>query len=309
VMAGAKTYGEQAVAMAKQDLEIAESWWKTENWTKETIFDIPPFMLNMIVVKLNGGGLLLYAPVKVHKEAPELILSWLESLGPVQWIVVASAAHTLLIHDAVKAFPDAKLVGPEAAEAKLVYAKACQKFDFVTTKGEDLQNLKSTLAEEGAEIDDITGDMGTNAVVILAHKEVLLECDLMYGHHDGHGLFDMDGDTLTEWKREAEVDGRNMDMFGLRLFKFAEITKPNSPFGFLPKYRFWMMDPNGMGLLGYSKPAADGSSRREMASSLRRVLALPFNKAAGVHFNKMDADKFRKNIDAAWNWLDGKPLL
>ena len=32
VMAGAKTYGEQAVAMAKQDLEIAESWWKTENW-------------------------------------------------------------------------------------------------------------------------------------------------------------------------------------------------------------------------------------------------------------------------------------
>ena len=69
-------------------------------------------------------------------------------------------------------------MGPEAAEAKLVYAKACQKFDFVTTKGEDLQNLKSTLVEEGAEIDDITGDMGTNAVVILAHKEVLLECDL-----------------------------------------------------------------------------------------------------------------------------------
>ena len=102
VMAGAKEYGERAVAMAKQDLETAESWWKKENWTKETIFDIPPFMLNMVVVKLNGGGLLLYAPVKMHKEAPELILSWLESLGPVQWLVTASAAHTLLLHDAIQ---------------------------------------------------------------------------------------------------------------------------------------------------------------------------------------------------------------
>ena len=78
----------------------------------------------------------------------------------------------------LQAFPDAKIVGPEAAEAKLVYAKACKKFDFVTTREGDMQNLKSTLAEEGAEIEDITGDVGTNAVVVLAHREVLLECDL-----------------------------------------------------------------------------------------------------------------------------------
>ena len=60
----------------------------------------------------------------------------------------------------------------------MVYAKACKRFDFVTTREEDLQNLKSTLMEEGAEIEDITGDVGSNAVVVLAHKEVLLECDL-----------------------------------------------------------------------------------------------------------------------------------
>ena len=71
----------------------------------------------------------------------------------------------------------------------------------------------------------------------------------------------MDGETMTEWRREGEMDGMNIDNWGLRLFKFGEINKPNSPFGFLPKFRFWMMDPNGMGLLGYSKPAADGSSR------------------------------------------------
>ena len=46
-----------------------------------------------------------------------------------------------------------------------------------------------------------------------------------------------------------------------------------------------------------------------MASSLRKVLALPFNKAAGVTFPNMDAELFRKNIDAAWRWLDGNSLL
>ena len=88
----------------------------------------------MIVVKLNGGGLLLYAPVKermnewrislhamqntkyfnlqVHKDVSHLLCSWLESLGPVQWLVCASSFPTLLIHDAIKAFPDAKVVGP-----------------------------------------------------------------------------------------------------------------------------------------------------------------------------------------------------
>ena len=76
--------------------------WKTENWTKENLFDIPPLIPNMIVVKLNGGGLLLYAPVKVHKEAPELLFSWLESLGPVQWLVVGSGAHIHVIPDAIK---------------------------------------------------------------------------------------------------------------------------------------------------------------------------------------------------------------
>ena len=45
---------------------MVESWWNKESYDKEEIFDIPPFFLNMIVVKLNSGGLLLYAPVKVR---------------------------------------------------------------------------------------------------------------------------------------------------------------------------------------------------------------------------------------------------
>ena len=64
-----------------------------------------------------------------------------------------------------------------------------------------------------------------------------MECDLLYGHHDGHGFNNIDEATLREWKPDA---GTGM----MRMYKFAEIAKPNSPFGFLPKYRFWMMDPN-----------------------------------------------------------------
>ena len=59
----------------------------------------------------------------------------------------------------------------EAAEAKLAHAKACDKFDYLTTKPEDLRKLKSVLAEEGVEIEEITGDLATNVVVLFAHQE------------------------------------------------------------------------------------------------------------------------------------------
>ena len=43
----------------------------------------------------------------------------------------------------------------------------------------------------------------SSAVVVCAHKEVLLECDLLYGHDDGHGLFGFDGDALQEWNQAS----------------------------------------------------------------------------------------------------------
>ena len=56
----------------------------------------------------------------------------------------------------------------------MVYAKACDKFDYLTTKPEDLRKLKSILGDEGVEIEDITGDVATTAVVIFAHQERIL---------------------------------------------------------------------------------------------------------------------------------------
>ena len=43
----------------------------------------------------------------------------------------------------------------------------------------------------------------SSAVVVCAHKEVMLECDLLYGHHDGHGVFGFDGDTLKQWNQAS----------------------------------------------------------------------------------------------------------
>ena len=108
-----------------------------------------------------------------------------------------------------------------------------------------------------------------------------------------------------------DLDRSNLltsDDYPERLFYFSMIAKPNSPNGFLPNYRFWMMDPMSLGALGYQSPKADGSSCREMANSLRQVLSQPFKTAAGVHFKTMDRDSFQKSVDCAWNWLDGKPL-
>ena len=300
VLAAAKEYGDEALAVAKKDLENASAWWKKDTWTKEEIFTASPQLLNMIVVKLNGGGLLLYAPVKIHKKAGHLLFTWLQSLGPVQWLMVPSATHTLLLHDAIEAFPDAKIVGPEAAEAKLKCARACEKFDYVTTKGEELKELKATLTEEGVRVEEITGDVASNAIALLAHETVLVTCDLLFGHHDGHGLFNYDEAAVRGWKAGIE-------MTGVRLFKFGELAKPNSLF--LPKFRFWMMDPESMGLFCYDKPEEDGSSKRDMAACLRKMLALPFTRTIGVHFDEMDVDKYKRSIDAAWNWLDGKPLI
>ena len=87
------------------------------------------------------------------------------------------------------------------------------------------------------------------------------------------------------------------------------MAKPNSPNGCLAIYRFWMMDPCSFGGMGYDQPARDGSSCKQMASSLRKMLRLDFEKVWDVHSQDMSAETFRKDIDASWNWLDGGSLL
>ena len=56
-----------------QDIEYVIKDHKKTTWTDEEKVEMP-MKLNMVVIKLNTGGLALYAPVKLHKEdAPHLI--------------------------------------------------------------------------------------------------------------------------------------------------------------------------------------------------------------------------------------------
>ena len=93
VLASAMKYGDEAVTVSKNDIEKNKSWFSRESFPKEELFSIiEPRCLNMMVVKLNSGGLLLYAPVKVHKDAEHLLVKFLESLGPVKYLVAADKA-------------------------------------------------------------------------------------------------------------------------------------------------------------------------------------------------------------------------
>ena len=84
----AALYGEEALAQAKKDLERANYFYNKKDLTGEEIFESGPFSMNSFVVKLNSGSLLLYAPVKIRDEVG--FGDWIDSLGPVEWIVVAS---------------------------------------------------------------------------------------------------------------------------------------------------------------------------------------------------------------------------
>ena len=83
VLEAAKKYGDDVVEILKEDLKSSLECMEKQDYKKEEIFNtsLTQSCQNMIVVKLKSGSILLYAPVRMHKENPELILSWTESLG------------------------------------------------------------------------------------------------------------------------------------------------------------------------------------------------------------------------------------
>jgi len=299
VRQNAAKYGETMARMAEEDMSTAKAWSeKAEKGqvSTEEIFKLPPWALNSIVVRLNSGGLMLFAPVKIQEEMAE----WLAERGTVEWVVLPSSAHTLSLPNVIKRFPDAKVVGPEQSEAKLQHCKALPrgKFDFLTTNAKDLEAVNNILAEEGVFIHNVAGDVVAQSNLVVAHKTIL-ECDLVYGHADKEGCTNVRKERFRQMLPE--------DWFH-RIFKFALIDcSPDG--GCLPAYRFWLMDPNGMGAMGLDSPAKDGSSCLAMAESLRSAMDLDFDSAAGVHFDPMTREEFRAAINCSWKWLDGKSLL
>jgi hypothetical protein len=251
-----------------------------------------------MVVKLNCGSLLLYAPVKVRDEVD--FGSWLDSLGKVEWIVIASSFHTLCLAAIMARYPEAKVIGAAQAEDKLNNAGALvrKKLDYHTTAEDELAMANQELEKEGVKLFLVQGEILCNSLMVVAHG-VLLTCDLVYSRHDG-GIFGIAKEEFDLYKEEHA---------SIRIFKYLNCNKPNSPNGFLAKYRFMFMDHTGLGRMAWEQPAKDGSTCRLMAASLREALQLDFTSAIGVHFDFMDREDFRKTIDANWNWLDGKSLI
>ena len=62
------------------------------------------------------------------------------------------------------------------------------KYDYVSDFESEMSEANRLLESEGLELIDIKGDCGTSAILGVAHKEVAIECDIVYGHHDGVGL-------------------------------------------------------------------------------------------------------------------------
>ena len=69
VRAGAASDGPKALETVEEDLVSVTRMFNKQEWTMEERFTIPPPMqLNSMVVKLNGGAILLYAPVRIRDE-------------------------------------------------------------------------------------------------------------------------------------------------------------------------------------------------------------------------------------------------
>jgi hypothetical protein len=269
---------------------------ETQKLVKSTKFFMP-------VIKLNNGEVLLYCPVRVREETG--FAEWLDNIGPVKWIVVGSAAHTMMIPSIMKRYPDANYISSRDAWEKLTYIQGWTKMkaDFEYENEEDLDKLNNLLENEGVKFHFVKGDVASMAVIPIAHKAAM-ECDIVYGTSDG-GFMDLNGDL----KKELGPNG-SIDHYETRLFRLATATKPSSPNGYLPIYRFWMMDATSpVSALTPTSPARDGSHCKDMAIALRKVLADDIEHGLGVHTGPITGKVFRESVDANWNWLDGQSLL
>ena len=161
----AALYGDKAAEVAKKDLETAQFWFNKDKLMDDEIFKIGAYPLKTFVVKLNNGSLLLYAPVKIRNEVG--FGSWLDSLGRVDWIVVASSHHTLNIQAVAERYPEAKIIGAPAAEEKLNHVNALmrKKFDYNCTDKKDMEAANSILEKGSTVISYSWKHAGTHCVL------------------------------------------------------------------------------------------------------------------------------------------------
>ena len=102
ILEGAASHGENVVETAKKDIQIALEWAEKKTFTDTEMLEGYDNKLKTFVVKLNNGNLLLYAPVQIRDEVG--FGTWIESLGKVEWIIVASCYHTLHLQNVLERY-------------------------------------------------------------------------------------------------------------------------------------------------------------------------------------------------------------
>jgi hypothetical protein len=285
-------------ATADADALVAFSKAPKEAWlegqTTQTMANV------MAVVKLKSGGVLLFNPAVIH--AGTETAAWLAEMGPVRYIVAGSSAHSVHLAEVVTQHPDAKMIGPPGTQDKLVAAGVLPrgKLDAVLATQHDALAINAELAADGVKLYPIEGDAATQAIVAVADRTAL-EVDILYKHRSVCGCAQCHAPSYRERPDYAIV----------RTLGRVLLSAPNSPAGYLPHYRYEMMDPSAAiaMFMGPYGPASDGSGTQKMAASLREFLAADFDSAISGHTkNPVPAADFRQSIDLAWRRLDGKPL-
>ena len=100
ILEGAASHGQKVVETAKKDIQIGLEWAEKKTFSDKERLEGYNRKLKTFVVKLNNGNLLLYAPVQIRDEVG--FGTWIESIGKVEWIVVASCYHTLHLQNVLQ---------------------------------------------------------------------------------------------------------------------------------------------------------------------------------------------------------------
>ena len=305
IMEAAKCFGEETVNQAEKDWNALKDYFAIDvkEGIKGAYCKAVKQMLIMAVVKLKSGDILLYSPIQIHEGT--ILDNWLKDLGPVKYVIIGSCYHTLHLKSTLKRYPDAICIGTTTSEQKLnaVDALLKQKLDYNFLVESDVMAANDILAPEGVTLKFTKGDMFSQSIFCVAH-ETGLEVDLLYRHHDK---------CTCDYCREKGIfEGRNSSPENvlLRLFTLRLLSKPNSPNGYLPPYRFSAMDPTSiMSKMSWPRPANDGSSCKEMAKSMRNILKMDYKNVISVHWGLLPANDFKMSINEDWKWLDESNLL
>ena len=305
VMDAAKLGGNEEVEQAKKDWKVFMDYCAIVPAVGEQgqYLKANRMILNMVVVKLQSGGILLYSPIQVHDGTT--LDKWLNDLGPVKYIVIGSCNHTTYLPSTISRYPDAIIIGTTVTEEKLkaVDALPRQKLDYNFLNASDIKSANDVLNSEGVVLKYIKGDVLEHAIFLIAF-ETGVECDLLYGHHDNCKCNFCKGQGIFEGTKS------DPEYFLLRLFGWRMMRKPNSPFGYLPPYRFSAMDPTStFSQFNWTPPASDGSSCNDMAHSLRDVLSTDYKTVVSVHWGIIPGGDFKISINKDWKWLDGSTIL